>query len=80
MQSPPRFTAEAAISSPERHFRMRSSDRDYNGVTMALFCDIQAGWHYCEVGGKLVCTPPGVLCTHPGGSNGPHCGYVWTCT
>jgi hypothetical protein len=59
----PGFTAECAISNSDSHFRARPPDRPGDGVTMALFCDIQAGWRYClGVGGKCVCTPPGKPC------------------
>ena len=65
----PGFTGECAISNSDSHFRARPSDRAGDGVTMALFCDIQAGWRYCFVGGKCVCTPPGtaacVACPAP---------------
>ncbi len=58
----PGFTAECAISNSDSHFRARPSDRAGDGVTMAIFCDIQGGWRYCLVGGKCVCTPPGKTC------------------
>jgi hypothetical protein len=72
----PEFTAEASLGKLREAYFLASGADTFDrrggtgyGVTMALFCDIPGGWHYCEIGGKLVCTPPGVPCPpiHHGG-------------